>query len=326
MSDPIRLRTAEPATETAPLFNPLEKPADTGHGLDLSLPQIIADPTAEPGRIDPHWAETVASPQRNRPKSGFFGPITGGIALLAGGWTLLSLIEFIADAFARGPMIGGVALGVLGTGVGAIAWGIYREIKGLRSLDRAEDVRAALDDGDHRPLAAVRTLAIAWLRQLPDFPRLSLPEVIGNIDAAPDRAHIRGVLAEAVLPMVDRQCATAIDRASRDIITLAAITPSGLLDAGMFLWRASRLVGDIARYHGLRPSLAGSWLILRRIFADASLVAAAEMGGNLAAQAALTNPILKHLAGDAAAAGVAGWRMTRLGNAAVAICRIIDRP
>lgn len=323
MSDPIRLRTATNPTETTPLFNPLEKTHDAAADLDLCLPRIIADPTAEPGRVDPQWALAVASCVHRQKKSGLFGPMTGGITLLAGGWTLISLVEFIADAFARSAVIGGAALAVLGTGIGVIAWGIYRAIKGVRSLDHVDDLRAALDDHDRRPLHHVRTAVKSWLQHLPDFPRLLVSEVSEKVDAAADRVQLRSLIAQEILPMLDRQCDAAIDRASRDIITLAAITPSGLLDAGVFLWRASRLVGEIAGYHGLRPGLAGSWLILRRIFADASLVAAAEMGGNLAAQAALSNPILKHLAGDAAAAGIAGWRMARLGAAASGTCRLL---
>jgi putative membrane protein len=79
-------------------------------------------------------------------------------------------------------------------------------------------------------------------------------------------------------------------------------------------------VRQIAELHGLRPGVLGTLALLRRTAMAAAGVAAADMAIDTAARAALSNPLLQHLAGDVAGAGIAARRMVVLARAATAAC------
>ena len=58
----------------------------------------------------------------------------------------------------------------------------------------------------------------------------------------------------------------------------------------------------------------------------ATAVGAAEFAGNAAAHAVLSHPLLAHLAGEMAGAGIAARRMVVLARAAAAACDPLSSP
>jgi uncharacterized membrane protein YcjF (UPF0283 family) len=104
------------------------------------------------------------------------------------------------------------------------------------------------------------------------------------------------------------------------VFAATAAMPSPALDALLVVWRGTRLVRQVAELHGLRPGLIGTLGLLRRTAMAAAGVAATDMALDAAARAALSNPLLQHLAGDVAGAGVAARRMVVLTRAASAAC------
>ena len=106
---------------------------------------------------------------------------------------------------------------------------------------------------------------------------------------------------------------------------MTAISPSPGLDALVFAWRGVRLVRQVAALHGIRPGVAATWALLRRTLFDAATVAATDVAVDAAARAVLTNPMFKHVAGEAAAGAVAARRMLLLARAAADACRIVPR-
>ena len=99
-----------------------------------------------------------------------------------------------------------------------------------------------------------------------------------------------------------------------------AAMPSPALAALFVAWRGLRLIRQVAALHGLRPGLLGTLALARRTALSAGAVAGTEMAANAAAHALLSNPVLGHLAGDMAGAGVAARRMIVLARAAEAAC------
>jgi uncharacterized membrane protein YcjF (UPF0283 family) len=108
--------------------------------------------------------------------------------------------------------------------------------------------------------------------------------------------------------------------AAIQVFAATAAVPSPALDALLVAWRGTRLVRQVAELHGLRPGLLGTLGLLRRTAMAAATVAASDMAIDAAARAALSNPLLQHLAGDVAGAGVAARRMVVLTRAASAAC------
>ena len=99
-----------------------------------------------------------------------------------------------------------------------------------------------------------------------------------------------------------------------------AAMPSPAL-AGLFVaWRGLRLIRQVAALHGLKPGFLATVGLLRRTALSAGAVAGMEIAANTAAHALLSNPLLQHVAGEMAGAGVAARRMVVLARAATVAC------
>ena len=76
----------------------------------------------------------------------------------------------------------------------------------------------------------------------------------------------------------------------------------------------------MAALYGVRPGMLGTLGLLRRAAVAATMVGAANLAGNTAAHAVLSNPLLAHALGDAAAAGIAARRLLVLARATALAC------
>ena len=118
-----------------------------------------------------------------------------------------------------------------------------------------------------------------------------------------------------------REGADRLGRAAavQAVAGIAAI-PSPALDVLFVGWRGMRLVREVAALYGVRPGVLGTFGRLRRAATAATLVGAASLAGNTAAQAVMSSPLLAHALGDAAAAGVAARRLLVLARATALAC------
>ncbi|MGA8198245.1 MAG: DUF697 domain-containing protein, partial [Acetobacteraceae bacterium] len=108
-------------------------------------------------------------------------------------------------------------------------------------------------------------------------------------------------------------------------VAIVAATPSPALDALAIGWCGVRLVRQVAALHGMRPGMLGTLALLRKTALAAATVAGTEMAVNAATHAIIAHPLLRHLAGDVAGAGVAVRRMIVLARAASAACSPLSR-
>lgn len=247
-----------------------------------------------------------------RPRMGSAALLLGGASVLVVGLAVLSAGNFVADEFARSVGLGWSALVVTGAGFGLIGTGVWRELSGLFALGEVDRIRAGLESGEPQYIAAA---AREWLQELPDGAAL-LPVVQAMNDPDSMLALLRTQVAVGL-----QQRADAMGRAAAmQVFAATAAVPSPALDALVVGWRGVRLVREIAQLHGLRPGLLGTMSLLRRTAMSAAGVAAADMAIDAAARAVLSNPLLQHLAGDVAGAGVAARRMVVLARAAAAAC------
>ncbi len=239
------------------------------------------------------------------------------LSLIAGG-VLLLLLEgavvwaggLVADQFARGAVLGWATLGVAVTGFGLIGAGMLRELRGLWALDTVDRLRAELADPDTRQRAALK-----WLATLPE--------------GAPLREAVRGINdPDAILPLLRAgpgadgaaRAAELGRRAAAQSFWITAAMPSPALDGLVVAWRGMRLVREVAALHGVRPGLFGTLALLRRTAFAAAGAAATNLAVDAGVRAALSNPLLGHVAGDLAGAAVSARRMVLLARAADAAC------
>jgi putative membrane protein len=265
----------------------------------------VLDPLAP--RLEPQALEVPPLP---RGRAGSIALALSGVSVLLVGLAALQTGNFVADQFARSTVLGVLSLGVAATGFGLIGAGLWRELRGLFAVRHVDGLRARLADP-----ATTREAAQDWLAGLPGGGAL-LPAVA----AVNDPDAILGLLRAG--PVADlRARSEALGRdAAVQIFAATAAIPSPALDGLLMGWRGARLVREVAELHGMRPGTLGTLSLLRRSLFSAAAVAAANIAGDTVARAALSHPMLRHLVGDAAGAGVAARRMIVLARATAAAC------
>ncbi len=258
-------------------------------------------------RLEP---DLVAVAVRAAPGGGNVSLALSGLAVLAGGFAVLGAANFVAGQFERGAVLGWLTLGVALGGFGLLAAALTRELRGLFALRTVDRLRAGLLQPD-----TARSAALDWLDTLPEGAAMA-----GAVRELSDPAAIASLLRAGPVAAL-RARADALGRAAAvQIFAATAAVPSPALDGLLVAWRGTRLVREIAALHGMRPGTLATLALLRRTALSAATVVAADMATDAAARALLSNPVLAHLAGDMAGAGVAARRMIVLARAAAAAC------
>ena len=242
--------------------------------------------------------------------AGTLGLAASGAALLVLGLAVLVVGNFVAAQFDRAAWLGWLTLGIATAGFGLIAASIGGELRGLLGLRRVDHLRLALADP-----ARARGAALAWLDTLaegaalrPALAAAEAPEAIAALLRAGPVAALRAQ-------------SDALGRAAAlQVFAAAAAVPSPALDGLLVAWRGARLVRQVAALHGLRPGTLGTLALLRRVALAAAGVVATDLALDAATRAVLSNPLLRHVAGDVAGAGVAARRMVVLARVTAAAC------
>lgn len=244
--------------------------------------------------------------------------VLAGALTLAAGVGGLSLLNFVLDQFARAAWLGWTTLGVSAAGMGLLGAGVWREVRALRALRHVDGLRTDL--ASHEP-QRIMSAAMDWAAAVPGGPAL-LPALRAVNDPDAALALLRAGPGQALRAEADR-----LGRgAAVQMVAGIAAMPSPALDVALVAWRGVRLVRQVAQLYGVRPGLLGTLALLRRTANAATMVGAAEFAGNAAAHAVLSHPLLAHLAGEMAGAGIAARRMVVLARAAAAACDPLSSP
>jgi putative membrane protein len=265
----------------------------------------IAVLDAAAGRLEAP-EERPAPPAR----AGTAGLAALGVAVLVLGLGALGIGNFVADQFARAAWLGWMTLGVSGLGAGLVGVGVGRELRALARLAGVERLRGRLADPATR-----RAAALEWLAGLPGEAALAQA-----VRAANDPDAILALLQAGPGQRLRREAEGLGMQAAIGVFALTAAMPSPALDVAAVAWRGVRLIRQVAELHGMRPGALGTLGLVRRTLAAASLVGVANVAVDTALRAALSQPALARLAGDAAGAAVAARRMVVLARAAAAAC------
>jgi len=261
----------------------------------LEPPLPVAIPSAEVG---PPWGTSALA--------------LSGLVVLVLGLAGLSVGNFVTDQFARATWLGWTTLGVAGAGFGLIGAGLWRELRALVALRRVDNLRAGLASDDAE---RIMVAALSWAHMVRGGAAIEPAlRAVNDPDAA--IALLRAGPTQALRDAADRLGRVA---AMQAVAGVAAI-PSPALDVLFVAWRGVRLIRQVAALYGVRPGLLGTLSLLRRTAVAATLVGAANLAGNTAAHAVLSNPLLAHALGDAAAAGIAARRLLVLARATAAAC------
>jgi uncharacterized membrane protein YcjF (UPF0283 family) len=240
--------------------------------------------------------------------------VAGGAAVLVIGMAALEAANFVAAQFDRGIFLGSVTLAVAVGGFGLIAAGFFRELRGLISLRHVDHLRRDLADP-----ARTRAAALRWVAGLPDGAALR-----PALAATDDPDAIAALLRAGPLASLRARSDALGWTAARQVFGIAAAVPSPAFDGLVVGWRGVRLVREIAALHGVRPGVLGTLALLRRTAFAAASVMATNLAVDSLTRAVLSNPLLEHIAGDVAGAGVAARRMIVLARATAVACAPLD--
>jgi len=314
--EPAAAPDAAPLPPLAVADGPLAMPAEPAMPVRVAPPHPRIELEAAPAsrlQADPP-PEALADPAPPRRLPLFLA----GVVTLAAGIGGMSLLNFVLDQFARAPWLGWTTLGVSAAGVGLLGAGVLREALALRALRHVDGLRADLAS---REPERIMSAAVDWAATVPGGPAL-LPALRAVNDPDAALALLRAGPGQALRVEADR-----LGRgAAVQMVAGIAAMPSPALDVALVAWRGVRLVRQVAQLYGVRPGALGTLALLRRTASAATMVGAAEFAGNAAAHAVLSHPLLAHLAGEMAGAGIAARRMVVLARAAAAACDPLSSP
>lgn len=297
-------------TERGPIA-PFELDPRQADRLELVRPEAPPAPVV---------VERTVMPQSRRPWLRLF--FAAGAVLLIG-WLGLEAYDFVAGLFDRSSVLGlafAVVLALVALGaIGALG----RELADLRRLERAEQLRLT---GERLIASELHGQADAYVEQLERLyrGRADLAEPLARFarqtsDALNDGERLR-LFARTVLAPLDRQARRLVTRGARDIGALTALSPLGLLDSAIVLWRTLLMLRAIAGLYGVRPGPAASIRLLRRTLAHVLAAGVGELMSDAAVETAGAS-LLSVISTRIGQGAVHGLLAARLGLAAVQICR-----
>lgn len=281
---------------------------------DVAQAPLIDDPAAD--ELPPEGqAMQRAVGRLARPASPFvrlvWGAVLGLITLVLG----LAAWDFALGLLARVPLLGWVALALLGViGLGLLA-GALREWSGYRRLRRLDGLRLQAQEAlDRADLEAARAAAGALAR---------LYGGIGAADPARDALDADMVLEGAevrwLLPR-DRLAQAEIEAAARQVALVTAMVPLALADVMAALFINLRMIRRIAMVYGGQAGFLGNWRLARSVAVHLLATGAVAVGDDLVGSLA-GGGVMSKLSRRFGEGVMNGALTARVGLAAQEVCR-----
>jgi putative membrane protein len=270
-------------------------------------PFLVLEPEVAPRLEAVPLVMPTAAPVR-----GQWSPALIGAAILGLGFPMLWAVWLVSALFDRWGAFGWVSLLIPVVGLGLIGVSIARELRGVAALHRVDQLRAEFASGE---AARVEKAARRWLEALPQY-----AAILPALTVADTPESVLALLRAGPLQAL-REATDLLGRtAALQSVAIVAATPSPALDTLTVGWCGVRLIRQVAALHGMRPGILGTLALLQKTALAAATVAATEMAVNAAAHAVVAHPLLRHVAGDVAGAGVAARRMIVLARVTAAAC------
>ena len=262
-------------TPPPPTMRPFElDPAASGQVVQEERPPPAThepEPGQEPGDPPP---EIAARPRRW--PSRLLGLFTLGVA----GAVTVQAIDYVSGLLATDPWLGwpfAAFLAMVLVSAGAFMLGEGRD---LRRLQRRAETRATAERLATSELHDESPDLLARLEQeFHDRPAFRAGVVAFRAkrnDAMNDSELLR-LFERQVLAPVDKVAYRMVLESSRDVGLLTALSPLGLLDGVLVLWRTTVLFRAVARLYGMAPGPSMTLALMRRSVRNAALAGLADV-------------------------------------------------
>lgn len=247
-----------------------------------------------------------------------------GVILLVVGTGIVESVSYIGAQFAKSSWLGWLTVMVISSAFSAFAFALYREVSGVLSVTTFYGIRGVFES-EKSDVGAAKNAALRWLRSV-EGRGIDVSQYRQQILKATSYGAVVQELSSSILLRLDREAEAVGLAAANQIAVVTALCPIGSVDAALFILRGVRLVHEVAVIYGMRPSMLGTYALLRRVMFGATTVVAAQFVSNLMVQDLTANEIISKFVGNVAAAGASWQRMRRVGLVAIASCRILSRP
>jgi putative membrane protein len=237
-------------------------------------------------------------------------------------WAVIDAYEWVADAFARGPELGGLALATITAVFGGAGLVIGRELNSFYALRRVEHDHDLLADASRLRSGEMRAAIRRVLAVVPKDHDTEAAIETYQRQAQPHHTPAQQVelLSRTVMRPLDARARAAVRRAAGRAFALTAIAPTALVDTVLFAALSVHMLRGIAACYGHRPTAAATAHLIRRLIFEAGKLAAIDLAGMTIAQH-VTGALAERLAADSVHSLYAAQRMARIGLLAMAMCR-----
>ncbi|MGV6812087.1 MAG: YcjF family protein [Brevirhabdus sp.] len=275
-------------------------------------------PAAQTGGTMEHVARLATRPPSRLARL-FWGALVG----LVGFVTSLAAWDYATTLLARSPLLGGVAVGLIGLVLlGLVLFGL-RELAGFSRLRRIDGLRdragSALADGD---LTQARDVTERLTRLYSGRDDLSWGRArLEDRKDEPLEAASLLALAEAeLLAPIDKAATREVEAAARQVATVTAVVPLALADVVTALVANMRMIRRVAELYGGRAGTLGNWRLTRAVFAHLVATGAVAVGDDLIGSVA-GGGLVSKLSRRFGEGIVNGALTARVGVAAIEVCR-----
>lgn len=257
-------------TQPKPPIRPFElDPAESSN--------LIVEPAPRTSkRSEPTVEILVDQPTKSSGWRAWLWPILG-VGVL--GLLALQTWLFVSSLLASSPIVGVLAALFLSLVAIALLGFFWRELADLQSMQQRADIRNEAQRLSKSALHGEASLLIEEISK----PLLRSPgskELVTRFDAhysdSLSDAESLALFERSVLAPLDKRAYRIAMESSRDIGLLTALSPLGLLDGLLVLWRTTMMLRQIAKLYGLSLGPAATWRLLKTCMRNAVIAGVAD--------------------------------------------------
>jgi putative membrane protein len=231
--------------------------------------------------------------------------------------------DFVNGLIARSPILGGIALALVGLFCVVLLVIVVRELAAFSRLRRVDHIQtaaaSALADDD---LNAARDV-LGQLDRLyagradTQWGRARLTE---RRDDVLDADGLIGLAEADVLAPLDQRALREVEGAARQVAMVTAIVPLALADVFTALTANLRMIRRIAEIYGGRSGVLGSWRLTRTVLTHLVATGAVAVGDDMIGSIA-GGGVLSKVSRRFGEGVINGALTARVGVAAIEVCR-----
>jgi len=262
---------------------------------------------------------TLAAARPNRLARWFWGVLGTLVMFFAG----IAAWDFVNDMIARSPLLGGMALVLVGLMCLVLLAIFLRELAAfgrLRRVDRIQTAAiAAIEDANLTHARAV-TAQITALYKARDDTRWGRADFAARQGDVLDADALLGLAETTILASLDERARAEVEAAARQVATVTAVVPLALADVFTALTSNMRMIRRIAEIYGGRSGTLGSWRLTRQVLAHLVATGAVAVGDDLIGSVA-GGGVLSKVSRRFGEGVINGALTARVGVAAMEVCR-----